>query len=82
MRLGSERPDMLITDLDLPGMDGFMMIQSLRASSSYGEVPVVVISGLSPPAIAAGGLPLNIRVLPKPIPFGELRSAVEDALFN
>lgn len=35
----------LVTDLDLAGMDGFELIQSVRADTNFASLPIVVISG-------------------------------------
>lgn len=41
----SERlPDLIITDLEMPGMDGFEFIAALKKSDRLSEIPVVVLS--------------------------------------
>ncbi|MSV28267.1 MAG: response regulator [Bryobacterales bacterium] len=35
----------LVTDLNMPRMDGFELIQNLRAGSRHERLPIVVISG-------------------------------------
>jgi chemosensory pili system protein ChpA (sensor histidine kinase/response regulator) len=37
-------PDVVFTDLDMPRMDGFELIQKLREKPRVGKVPVVVLS--------------------------------------
>ena len=45
----AEKPDLVILDVVMPGMDGFAMLEKLR-SDSWGEnVPVVMLSGLTHP---------------------------------
>ncbi|WP_051971459.1 response regulator [Massilia sp. 9096] len=80
IRIGEARPDLLISDLTMPGMDGFRMIRTLRANPAYAGMPVIVISGLDRSTIAAMALPEDIPVLPKPAPFAVLRNSVERAL--
>lgn len=71
--LGSERPDMLIADLHMPGMDGFRMLRTLREMPEAANTEIVVVTGLDTAAIEArGGIPRGIPILPKPIPFAEL----------
>ena len=73
VRIGSERPDLLIADLSLPEMDGFQMLRTIRAMPELDATEIVVVSGLDAAAVEAkGGLPEGIPVLTKPIPFGEL----------
>ena len=40
-------PDLVLTDLLLPGMDGFELTRALRAAPRTSAVPIVVISGLT-----------------------------------
>lgn len=78
IRIGLEKPDLVITDLHMPGMNGFQMINSLRAAPELADTRVVVVTGLDPNDIEdQGGLPAGISVLPKPIPFEQLRQIAE-----
>lgn len=78
LRIGEVRPDLVITDLNMPGMDGFQMLQTLkRAGSGYESLKVLVISVLSPQEVAErGGLPADVVFLPKPVHYGELETLV------
>lgn len=83
LRIGQHRPEILITDLSLPGMDGFRLIAALRESDLYKGLQIVVVSGLTPAQIrAGGGLPKDVPVLPKPIAFNSLRDIIEKHLVN
>ncbi len=80
IRIGEQRPDVLISDLSMPGMDGFRMIRTLRADPAYGAMAIVVVSGLDRNTVHAMGLPEDVPFFPKPAPFAALRAAVQDAL--
>jgi excisionase family DNA binding protein len=80
IRIGEARPDLLISDLSMPGVDGLRMIRTLRADPAYGNMAIIVISGLERETVRAMGLPEDIPVLSRPVPFAELRKAVELAL--
>jgi excisionase family DNA binding protein len=82
LNMGRECPDMLITDLDMPGMDGFRMVGALRAQGhAYADMEIVVVTALSPLEIQRrGGLPPGMRLFFKPVPFDELEQVVRDRL--
>jgi excisionase family DNA binding protein len=77
IRIGEARPDLLISDLNMPGMDGFRMVRTLRADPRYGNMAIIVISGLDPATIKSMGLPDDIPVFAKPVRFPELRARIE-----
>jgi len=73
MSLGRGGPDLLVTDLHMPGMDGFAMLRVLSQAPEMSQTQIVVVTGLDAQAIAAqGGIPTGIEVLGKPIPFDRL----------
>jgi excisionase family DNA binding protein len=78
LRIGAARPDLLITDLRMPGIDGFEMIRSLQASQLIGELEIIVVTALTPHTIAEkGGLPERIAVMYKPLRFEQLRRRLQ-----
>ncbi len=81
MRIGETQPQILIADLNMPGMDGFRMIRSLRASADYKDMEIVVVTALGKAEIAdRGGLPEDVKVMTKPVPFSELERLVRARL--
>jgi excisionase family DNA binding protein len=80
MCIGQARPDVLVSDLHMPGMDGFGMIRSLRDNPATASMPMVVISGMDKPTVLAMGLPIDVPYLTKPAPLAALRAAVTSAL--
>ena len=76
-----ENPDLVILDLGLPGGDGFVIMERMKAIASLSATPVIVITARDPVssrdrALAAGAH----AFLSKPIDMAELTSAVASAL--
>jgi DNA-binding response OmpR family regulator len=45
--LESLRPDLILLDIDMPGMDGFQTCRSIRANPDFALTPIVFVSGLT-----------------------------------
>lgn len=45
-KLPREKVDLVITDLNMPNMDGFEFIRALRDNPAYRELPVIILSSL------------------------------------
>jgi len=74
MDIASMRPDLLITDLSMPGVDGFEMLKALKRNIELADMQVIVISGLPRQAIEArGGFPEDAFRLHKPVNFDWLQ---------
>jgi two-component system, cell cycle response regulator DivK len=43
----AERPDLILMDLQLPGMDGAAALQHLRARPEMSDIPVVALTALA-----------------------------------
>lgn len=76
-RSPSRRPDLILLDLKLPGMDGTGVLEKIRADPAYLDVPVVVLSSCRSledirRAYDAGA---NSYV-PKPVEFTELKDVI------
>jgi excisionase family DNA binding protein len=78
LHMGRGGPDLLITDLHMPGMDGFAMLRVLNQSPEMARTKMVVVSGLDADEVnARGGVPTGVEVLAKPIPFAQLLSIAQ-----
>jgi two-component system chemotaxis response regulator CheY len=42
--LGAETPDVIVTDINMPRMDGFGFIEAVRKDETYRAVPVLVLT--------------------------------------
>jgi CheY-like chemotaxis protein len=46
-RMPSEKFDLIITDLNMPDMDGFELIHSIRETQEYKGIPIIVLSSMT-----------------------------------
>ena len=55
-RLGQESFDCLVTDIEMPGMDGLTLTRALRGVAHLAHLPVVVVSTRDRPEDRLAGL--------------------------
>ena len=55
-RIQQAKPDLLLLDIIMPGMDGFEVLEILKSSDSTKAIPVVIITGLSDESYEEKGL--------------------------
>jgi CheY-like chemotaxis protein len=73
-RLRERRPDLILLDLFMPGLDGTQFVERLRADTANSDIPVVLMTGLGP---ECGRAPTRVQaVLPKPFELDELLAVV------
>jgi CheY-like chemotaxis protein len=77
--LARERPDIVISDIEMPGGDGYEMIRALRVRDEDREAPIpaIALTGATRAEdrirMLAGGFQLHV---PKPVDPAELVAAV------
>lgn len=70
-------PDIIVCDICLPGMDGFEVLQQLRARENTRDIPVIALSANAAPAEIEKGLRAGFRrYLTKPLKVAEFIRAV------
>lgn len=68
LQIGQKAPDLLVTHLDLPGMDGMGMLRTLERCESIGDLRILLLTDASDHDIARrGGLPARTEVLRSPV---------------
>jgi len=73
--------DLLLTDLNMPVMDGETLIKWVKASPKLGDLPIIVITSAGNPAKEAQLLELGAhRVLNKPVSPPAMMDALADFL--
>lgn len=81
VQIGQQRPDIVITDLMMPGMDGFAMLRSLNANADFNDLHTIVVTAMSAADVHdQGGLPEGCTLMHKPLDFTALRQHVESWL--
>lgn len=53
--LSSIKPDVLISDLDMPRVDGFDLVRTLRQNPQFNRMTTLVFSALTPEAVQSRG---------------------------
>jgi DNA-binding response OmpR family regulator len=75
------RPEVIIMDINLPGMSGFDALHALRAASETKEIPVIALSAAASERDKQRGEKAGFyRYLTKPVKVDELLSALEAVL--
>jgi len=69
-----EKPvDVLVSDIKMPGQDGFALLEALRKDPAWGDLPVVLITGLEGSKLKTKALELGATdLLSKPVNTDEL----------
>ena len=80
-RMRADLPDVVITDLALPGLDGFELIARIRSDASLASVAIICLSGYSGETHFARAHAAGCdRVLRKPCMPDELATAIAEVL--
>ncbi len=76
-----EPPEVIITDYQLPDMDGDQLLEKLRAEPALAAIPVIFLTGKSDPADVARLMRLGARaVIGKPFDPQELPDRIKQIL--
>ena len=78
--LTTERPDAAVVDIKLPGADGWSAIARARAGDGFGQLPVVVLTGLLEPEVLQRAEELGCEYLSKPFAATALLGRLRDML--
>lgn len=77
----AKRPDIIILDLNLPGMSGFDVLKALKEAPETWGTPVIALTAAAMPSDVERGLAAGFyRYVTKPLDVKDFLSAVEEAL--
>jgi DNA-binding response OmpR family regulator len=80
-KLKEEIPDLIITDLSMPFMDGFELIETIRANRQLKDIPVAIFSARPVHENQARADSLGVvRYIKKPCPPDELLNSIHEVL--
>lgn len=81
INIGKTSPDIIITDLMMPDMNGFEMIQAIKNNPALKNSFIIVVSALTEDEINIhGGFPSDVHVFNKPISFDKLEVFIRNKL--
>jgi DNA-binding response OmpR family regulator len=77
----NERPDCIVIDVVMPGIDGFQLAHALRGDPETAEIPLVMLTALAQEQNRmAGVLSGADRYLVKPVKIPDLIEAIQAAI--
>lgn len=73
------RPDVVLLDINMPGMDGFAVLEAMKAQPHLRPIPVVMLSGSSAPQDIRKAYTLHANAyLVKSVEFQTFLNQIED----
>jgi two-component system cell cycle response regulator DivK len=76
-----QKPDLIILDLHMPGLDGFSVIQELRRDAQFAGTPIMALTASAMQGDRERALSVGFTgYVTKPIRLGALRGEVERLL--
>jgi two-component system response regulator ResD len=83
IKVKKNRPDVILLDVMMPGMDGFAVCESIRSQEDMSNLPIIMLSAKTDLDSINRGLRLGAtKYLTKPISPEDLTEHVREALEN
>lgn len=78
-KIGKLIPDLIITDIVMPEMDGYQLIQKIKSLSKFKDIPVIVLSAQAARENKDKAFTLQAeKYLTKPCSIDELINAINE----
>ncbi len=79
----AKKPDIILLDINLPGMNGIEVLNELQRQEALENIPVLALSAAATKANIEKGMEAGfLRYLTKPIVVSEVLDAIRTALEN
>lgn len=75
-----EAPDLIILDIMMPGMTGWMLSDRLRENPMWRDIPIVFLTARTDEFARETGTPLCADYIEKPFDIEDLRERIENIL--
>lgn len=77
----TERPDCMVIDIKMPGLDGFQLVKSIRGDPASAATPLIILTALAQESDRFTGLAIGAdQYLVKPVKPQELVGAIQRAI--
>jgi DNA-binding NtrC family response regulator len=73
-------PDLIISDMEMPFMNGETFMYCLKSSGFFRDIPVIMLSGAEDLESIVGSFPFEVTFFTKPFNPLQLKSAVTNVL--
>ena len=75
--LKTVRPQVIVSDLSMPGRDGFSLLQEVRSLPALGDLPAIAVTGHTQPEMLARAARTGFqRCMRKPVNITDLCEAI------
>jgi len=75
-----EKPDIILLDVQMPGMDGFQVFENIRANQTLRDIPVIMITGQEDNRSRSRCFELDIDYITKPFNIYDIKMRVNKLL--
>jgi len=80
-KIGSHPPDLVLLDIQMPGMDGYEVCRRIKANPATADIPVIFLSALSETEDIVKGFDAGgVDYVSKPFKYREVMARVESQL--
>lgn len=79
-RLNQSMPDLIILDVNMPGVSGLDVVRFIRRDPRIEQLPIIIVSSETQTSEMKRALQVGANIyLPKPVSFDHLEVALKDA---